>query len=94
MIDHVEAALALGVVDAANVDQATEAAIWIVAQKLKNRNKLLAVDLDAELAKGHLRGQDRGAEAICEISAELVKGVVHQSSRTRKSLSVRSCRSA
>ena len=82
MIDDVESSLALGIVDAANVDQAAEAAGRIVAQEFDRGEKLLALDLDGELAKRHAPAGQRGPEAICKISAKLVKGFVHQASRT------------
>ena len=44
--------------------------------------KLLARDLDGELAKRDAAGDQRRPEAIREISVELVKGFVHQASWT------------
>jgi hypothetical protein len=93
MIDHVEAALALRVVDAANVDQATETAIGIVAEEFERGDDVLALDLDGKLAERNLGGEETRPEAIFEISAELVKGVVHRSSGNW-GFSARSCRSA
>jgi hypothetical protein len=92
--DHVEPLLAVRVVDTANVDQAAKAAVRIIAKELQGGDELLAVDLDAKLAKRYPRGYKRRPEAICEISAELVRGIVHHSSRTWKGFSVRSCQFA
>ena len=55
MIDDVEPLLALGIIDAANVDQAAEAAQRIVAQEPDDLGDLVALDLDGELAERHLR---------------------------------------
>ena len=54
MVDDVEAPLALGIVGAANVDQAAEAAAGIIAQEGDHLGELLALDLDGELAERHL----------------------------------------
>jgi hypothetical protein len=69
MLDYIEAALALRVIDAADVDQAPEATLRIVAKKLERGDKLLVIDLNGELAKHHLARDKSGSKAICKISA-------------------------
>ncbi len=51
MVDDVEALLAVGIVDAANVDQRAEAAEGIVAQQRDHLDDVVAGDLDGELAE-------------------------------------------
>ena len=61
VIDHIEALLALGVIDAANVDQAAEAALRIVAQEFDDVGTIArAIDLDGQLAKRDLGGKNAG----------------------------------
>src|SRR3989337_1815421 len=67
MIDDVEPLLPLGVVDAANVDQAAEAAERIVAQELDDFGDMVARDLDGELAERHLGRQKLRPKAIADI---------------------------
>ena len=52
VIDHVEALLALGIVDAADVDEADEAAFGIVAQEGQHADDLGGLGLQRQLAIG------------------------------------------
>src|SRR5688572_27160120 len=59
MIDDLEALLPLGIIDAANVDEAAEAAFRIVAQELHRARQLLARHVKRELAMGDPPGSRR-----------------------------------
>ncbi len=80
MIDDVESLLALGVIDAANVDQTSEAAAAVVAQEPDDLGNVATLDRDGELAERDLRACELRSERVAEIGGELVKGVVHHGS--------------
>src|SRR5262245_20695030 len=95
MIDDLETLLALGIVHPANVDEAAEAAAWVVAQDLNNLGNVVARDGERELAEFKLGALEFCSEAVAEIGGELVKGVGHWGSRRDNCrISVRWCRSA
>ena len=82
MIDHVEALLAVGIVDAADVDEADEAAFGIVAQEGQHADDLGGLGLQRQLAIGIGRAGDRGTQFRGDVIAQVLQGFSHSSQRS------------
>src|SRR5262249_31779216 len=74
MIDDVEPLFPLWIIDAANVDQATEAAKGVIAQEGHDLGHRFTAGVYGEFTKGNLRAFELGPKAIGKVSGELVKG--------------------
>src|SRR5262249_22485669 len=77
VIDDVKAFLAAGPVDAADVDQDLEEALWVVPQMLQDGDDLVAMDVDRELAHCDARGHEPAIEALSEICPQRVRALSH-----------------
>ena len=77
MIDDVEALLAVGVVHAADVDEADETAIGIVAEEFKDADDVGGLRPDRQLAVFHLEARHRASKAGGDVLAQFLQGLSH-----------------
>src|SRR6185369_16081741 len=78
IVDDVEALLALGPVDAADIDQLLEQAARIVTQEGQQRDQLVWRRLKHQLAQPYIRGNDRASGRLLDVLAEFLKGFAHR----------------
>src|SRR5262249_24636649 len=77
MIDHVKALGALGIVDAANVDQLFELALAVIAQDRQHLHDVLGRNDHGDLAKRYLMAHQLAAQQSLHMLGEVVERTGH-----------------
>ena len=72
MIDHLEAPLAAGIIDAADIDQLAELAIGVVTQEGQHRDDGVPVHLDGQLSVGDLGARHHFRQRAKNVFAEFL----------------------